>query len=98
MAPNLRLVAVSNETCDWRGCGNKAYREVDYFTNKRLRLKVAKRLGAMREDESRRYLQKLFLRRQTSWSFLCRKHFEQERDANRIIAWSTLPESGAAAV
>lgn len=83
-------LALIREKCDWKGCSNKAYREVDYFTNKPLRQKVADNLRTLSEDEASSYVQELFKKRGMSWSFLCRKHFRQERDANRIIIWSTI--------
>ena len=71
---------MAQERCDWRGCGNKAYREVDYFTSVSLRQRVAKRLASMTLEESSKYVQQLVKTREISWSFLCRKHFEEERE------------------
>ncbi len=75
------------ETCDWKGCDNQAYREVDYFKDRKLRQKVAEKLRTLSDGDVANYVQKLFKIREMSWSFLCRKHFEQERDANHIIGW-----------
>jgi hypothetical protein len=75
------------DRCDFRGCGNQAYREVDYFRNRRLREETARRVVVLSKEEARAYLQHLVRTSDTAWSFLCRKHFEQERGAGRIIGW-----------
>ncbi len=75
------------ETCDFRGCGNQAYREVDYFKDRRFRDETARKIMRLSEEDSVLYIQRLVRTRATAWSFLCRKHFTQERDAGRIIGW-----------
>jgi hypothetical protein len=75
------------ERCDFRGCGNQAYREVDYFRNRRLREETARRVVVLSKEEARVYLQHLVRTRDAAWSFLCRKHFEQERSAGRLLGW-----------
>jgi hypothetical protein len=77
----------SLEKCDFRGCSNQAYREVDYFKDRRFRNETARKVVHLGKEDSIAYFQLLVRTRETAWSFLCRKHFTQERDAGRIIGW-----------
>ena len=75
------------EKCDFRDCSNQAYREVYYFKDRRFRDETSRKIMHLSQEDLALYVRALLGTRATAWSFFCRKHFTQERDAGRIIGW-----------